>query len=208
MLINVGTAQASSGEKQHDGFYLRMSLGAQYAGFNRNVKADSASVAGYEADSEVNGGGATGELSIGGTPARGLVLAGSLFWGNIINPVIKSDDRPDLELDGLFQFSILGFTVDYYLDAESGFHLGATLGGAVAGAPLPEESLFDAIGGWGGALALSTGYDWWVGNQWSLGILGRLIFAGVRGEATKRDITASERSGYLSLGVLFTALYH
>ncbi|MBN1656729.1 MAG: hypothetical protein JXA30_23350 [Deltaproteobacteria bacterium] len=206
--IDAAFAQSSSKAKTHDGFYLRMSLGVQYAGFDRSVEADSESVVGYESDSEITGIGGTGEITLGGTPARGLVLAGSWIGGNIANDVVKRDDGTELELDGMLQFSMLGFTIDYYFDEEGGFHLGGTIGGAVAGAPLPEESLFEFIGGWGGAIAVSTGYDWWVGQQWSLGVLGRILFAGVKGEDEREGITASEESGYLSFGLLFTAVYH
>jgi hypothetical protein len=213
--IATAFAQSSSAPRTHDGFYLRMSLGAQFAGLNRSVEveldedADSeVEVAGYESDSELVGVGGIGELSIGGSPTPGLVLAGSWFMGNIANDVVERDDGTELELDDILQFSMLGFTIDYYVDEQGGFHFGGTFGGAVAGAPLPDEALFDFIGGWGGAIALSTGYDWWVAQQWSLGLLLRGIFAGLKGEDTKEDITASETSGYLSIGILFSVVYH
>ena len=99
-------------------------------------------------------------------------------------------------------------------DQYSGFHIGGTVGGVVVGARLPEESLFEFIGGWGGGAALATGYDWWISSQWSLGILGRIIYAGVFGEDTAEDedteesIKAEEESSYFSAGLFFTAVYH
>lgn len=200
-------AQSRSDAETHDGFYLRLSLGLQMAGLDRNVEGEGA-VAGFETDSKVKGGGGTSELSLGGTPATGLVLGGSILLGNVVKPVIEREDLEDLELDGPLQFAMWGFLIDYYIDKNSGFHFSGTVGGAVIGAPLPKENPFEYIGGWGWAIALATGYDWWIANQWSLGILGRLILAGVTGEDTEEGIKAEENSGYLSFGLLFTAVYH
>jgi len=196
------------GARRHDSFYLRMSLGVDVAGMTRSVKAEVEDVEGYEGDSEIKGGALDSEISIGGTAARGLVLAGSLYSGGIYGPIIERDDGSELELDGPLQFSMLGFTLDYYIDERGGFHLGGTLGPAVAWARLPKDSLFDFIGGWGGGIALNLGYDWWIADEWSLGILGRLLGARLAGKDTRDSITASEKDGYGSLSLLFTAVYH
>lgn len=208
------TAEASAqpcgpaGARCHDGFYLRMSLGPNAAGLNRSVDADVAGVVGYESDSEVKGGALSGELSIGGTPARGLVVAGSFYPGGVYDARIERDDGSEGELEGALHFSMMGVTLDWYIDEAGGFHLGGTLGPAFGWAHLPDGSRFEYIGGWGGGIAFNIGYDWWVGQQWSLGILGRILGARLSGEDTESGITASEEDSYGSLSLLFTAVYH
>lgn len=210
-VVSTAYAGSTSDARTHDGFYLRLSLGGQLAGLNRSVKIDDSSETDYEGggDSQVRGGGGMSEITLGGTPATGLVLGGSMFFGNVFDPKIEfDDDREDLKLDSDLQFAMWGFTVDYYIDENSGFHFGGTFGGAVAGAALPDEDIFEYIGGWGWAASLATGYDWWIANQWSLGVLARIILAGVMGEDSEEGVKAEENSGYLAIGILFTAVYH
>jgi hypothetical protein len=196
------------GARCHDGFFLRMSLGLEAAVLNRSVDAEVGEVAGYEGDSEVRGGALSTELTIGGTPARGLVVAGSLYSGGVYDAKIERDDGSDGELDGALHLSMMAVTLDYYFEETGGFHLGGSLGPVLGWARLPEGSLFEYIGGWGGGIAFNIGYDWWVGRQWSLGILGRFLLAGLSGKGTESGITASEEDGYGSLSLLFTAVYH
>lgn len=198
----------AAGAYRHDSFYLRMSLGVNAATLNRSVEADASGVLGYEGDSEISGGALSSELSIGGTVARGLVLAGSLYWGGVFDATIERDDGSEGELEGSLHFSMIGITLDYYIDETGGFHLGGTLGPALAWARLPDGSRFDFIGGRGGGIAFNIGYDWWVGQEWSLGILGRILGAALTGEDSEGGITASEDDGYGSLSLLFTAVYH
>ena len=46
---------------------------------------------------------------------------------------------------------------------------------AVAIADAPDESVFDRIGGGGGALSVHLGYDFWIADQWSLGAMLRWL---------------------------------
>ncbi len=198
----------ATGRYTHDGFYLRMSLGLNLGALSRSVEAEVSDVVGYESDSDISGGGLGLELTIGGTPATGFVVAGTWLGAGILDAVIERDDGSELELEEPLNFAMIGITLDGYVRPKAGFHLGGTLGPGVAGARLPEDSLFDYIGGWGWAIALHMGYDWWIGEEWSLGVLGRLIGARLSGEDEEEEITASEDDTYGALSLLFTAVHH
>ena len=114
----------------------------------------------------LGGGVSAFELSIGGTPGRGLVVAGTLLTHDRNNPVLRGRPDGDVELSGRMGFAMIGMTVDWYPNPRGGFHFGGTLGLAALSAPVPPGDVFvDHIGGGGGGISLATGYDWWIGEQ-------------------------------------------
>jgi hypothetical protein len=204
-----GVARADSAAETHDGFYLRLSLGFGGAALKRDVSATTG-IVGFESNNEISGGATFFELGLGGSVADGLVLGGTLLTSTVADPVIvRDDDDMEIDLDSPLHFGLLGVTLDWFPDAQGGWHLGATLGGAWAYSRLPDQPLdFEGLGGTGGGLALHGGYGWWVGDQWSLGVLMRLFGASVAGEDTQSGIRASEDDKYAALAVYFTALLH
>ena len=63
--------------------------------------------------------------------------------------------------------------------------------------------------GFGGSLWL--GYDFWIADQWSLGIVGRATAARVKSydyESEDRPMRAHDRLGAGSVALLVSALYH
>jgi hypothetical protein len=200
------------GAERHDGFYLRAALGPAALHMSRSTEGELYGVTEEGPDSKIAGVGGLFELSIGGTPAKGLVLAGTLLVQELAEPVLDFEDGSRIDLDGTLSFVVLGPTLDFYPDAHGGFHFGGTLGLAAAVAKAPDASPFDNIGGAGGALSLLAGYDWWIGDEWSLGVLGRLSAARVRGEATERvagvELEGTEDSNVSSAGISFSLLHH
>lgn len=197
------------GAERHDGFYLRLGLGIGGMAYDRSTGDD---LFDRDPDSSSNllGGGGVFELSIGGTPAEGLVVAGTLLSHTVADPTVKFDGGEELELSDPLVFALLGATVDWYPDAHKGFHFGGTLGLAVAALDRPEGTA--DIGGAGLGLSALAGYDWWIGDEWSLGVLGRLSGARVRGEPSERvgerELEGKEDGTVAALGVLFSVLHH
>jgi hypothetical protein len=193
-----------SGAHVHDDFYLRFSAGPGGLGLRRTLTAPSGSTQG----GKVQGGATAIELSIGGTPARGLVLAGSLLGFSHRSPDYVPDGGAKVELDGTLDVSMLGATIDWFPYPEKGFHFGGTLGLANAKAPSPIVDPRPEIGGGGLGLALDVGYDFWIGEQWSLGVLGRFAFAGVQDRTARTEGTYKEKDSLAAFGVMATVLYH
>jgi hypothetical protein len=197
------------GAERHDGFYLRLALGIGGLALDRKTE-DELFENDPDSQSSIGGVGGVFELSIGGTPAEGLVIAGTLLTHSVADPTVQFDGGEEVELSDPLVFALLGATVDYYPNAHGGFHFGGTLGPALAVVERPEGT--GDIGGAGIGLSALAGYDWWIGDEWSLGVLGRLSAARVRGKPTE-TVGNTERDGQddgtaAALGVMFSVLHH
>jgi hypothetical protein len=206
----VDAVPMGGGIETHDGFYLRVALG--FGSLSMQREGTGATDSTVFGNSSIQGGVVGSEVSIGGTPGGGLVIAGSLLSYRMPDPVIEYDAGNEADLDGALNLFVIGGGVDWYPSPSGGFHFGGLLGGAIAVAPAPEISVFENIGGAGGALSISIGYDWWVGDEWSVGALARLVAAGVQGEATANtaagEVTGKEESSITVFTIAFSAAYH
>lgn len=204
--LAAGAARAEP--RTHDGFYLRLALGVGGMEMDRTVEFEVEPFPTGVDDSTITGGIGHFELTLGGTPARGLVVGGSILTHSMSEVDIDRDAGEDVPLDSPLQFWLIGPTLDYFPDEHGGFHFGGTFGFAFAFARLPEEYAFEGIGGAGLGLSLGIGYDWWVGDEWSLGVIARFTGAGVTGEDTEGGVSAQEDSTLRAFTVAFTVLYH
>src|SRR5258706_15136989 len=109
----------ATGAHTHDGFYARIALGAGF-GFGKN----EVDVAGSPT-ADVSGVAGAGELALGGTVARGLVLGGGSYGAFLTVPKYKSD-AGDVK-GGPLVFQSLGPFVDFYFDPHGGGHAQAAL---------------------------------------------------------------------------------
>ena len=202
------------GAETHDGFYLRFSLGGGPLSMQRDgeVSAEGSGGLVFSGESSINGAAGHGELSIGGTPGGGLAIAGTLLTYGIQEPVLEFDAGGETDLGGPLNVIVLGASVDWFPNPNGGFHFGGLLGLVAAAAETPAGSAFENIGGGGGALSVQVGYDWWIGDEWSLGAQGRLTGASIRGEATENvggvDVTAEETEPISTFTIAITVLHH
>jgi hypothetical protein len=108
------------------------------------------------------------------------VVGGGIYSVDLLGATYRSgrdsSALPPAELDpGLRSGSLIGPFFDHYFDPAGGLHIQAALGLAILtprvfGHSSTEQSEYVAIGG---GLMLGAGYEWWVGDEWSLGVLGR-----------------------------------
>jgi hypothetical protein len=200
------------GAETHNGFYFRFSLGAGGLSMQRDAKGTAESELVYSGESSINGGGTTGELSFGGTPGGGLAIAGTILTYNVPEPTLENDSGGEAELGGALQVFVLGASADWFPNPNGGFHFGGTLGVGAASADTPSGNNFDHIGGGGGALSLQLGYDWWIGEEWSLGVQGRFTALALKGEDTATiggvEVKGEETSSVSALTIAITLLYH
>jgi hypothetical protein len=120
----------------------------------------------------------------GGAPAKqsfsGLTLPSSLFFGGTLfghlalggGMILDYAPSPTYKQNGtkvsgqVTSQMILGLGLygDYYLNPQAnGLHI-------------------QVFAGWGG---LGAGYDWWISDQWSAGVLGRFLYAPIALNSTK-----------------------
>lgn len=144
---------------RHDGLYLRMGIGLGYG-----HATTTGTIQGTDVKGTYEGLGPAYELLIGGTPFAGFVIGGGFVGQDVVSPTvtIESNDPSvpsSLDLSGALGVGALGPFVDWFPDPTGGAHVGAMIGFGLTG--LKGDS---GIGG-----SLWTGYDFWVGSQWSLG---------------------------------------
>ncbi len=210
------TRTVRGGPRYHDGLYAR--LGFTIGGTSDTMTSDRARLGdfGTYRGVEVKHDGVTPgtHLAIGFTPIAGLALAGSLETATIVAG--ESDSfrfRGGSVSDGYVfktaQLELIGLLVDWYPWPEKGFHVQASPGFAVfiAGqgdtpANAPRLRAHTATG-WGSGFGV--GYEWWIGDEWGLGLLGRVLYASVSGQ----DAPGNEWSHrMLAAAIGVTATYH
>jgi hypothetical protein len=191
----------------HDGFYFRAASG--FTGYSDVVLSDANADSGRDPEASISGMGTASELAIGGTVSRGLVVGGGIYGANVLTYTVtveRGESAPP-ELLRPSQLALIGPFVDWYTDPARGFHLQGSLGLALGVGLEPERTqLHFREPGVGGGLMLGFGYEWWIGDEWSMGVLGRLSIA-VLGEEDDRGRDFS-RVAVASPAFLLSVTYH
>jgi hypothetical protein len=171
------------GAYEHDGFYLRLALGASR--LHTRFASEDASP-----PLEGNVSGVTGafDLAIGGTITSGFVIGGGFF---VTGGQDLTSDRLQRRGENLLlasqvveyrevTFSVFGPFVDWYFDPKGGLHALAAVGfsaldfgpGSVGDVTAIATHTARGIGA-----LLGVGYEFWIARQWSLGVLSRVVVA-------------------------------
>ena len=109
-------------------------------------------------------------------------------------------------------FVTLGPFVDFFFGPHSGGHIGTMIGAASIGL---EDDDAELSSGWG--WSLFGGYDFWVSDQWAVGVNGRYMYA--KGERQFDALITQDGESVLlesptivdtahTFGIMFSALYH
>ena len=189
-------APVDEGARRHDGFFLRIQLGPGYFFDRRSIEREGLDL---EIVSEI-GGYATGfEFLAGGTVGSGIVIGGTLAFARVAN-YDRTVGAISAETADVIGFSLIGPFIDWYPDEEGGFHVFGTL--ALAGA----SSRDDDWEAGGLAFGAGAGYDWWIADEWSIGLLGKIVLAGLEDKTS----TAERRlvNGIAVPTLMFGATYH
>lgn len=211
------TEQIRPGVHLHDGFYLRMGIGI--GGVTGSGEPKGADSSGASAKSDFVGVAALGELALGGAVLPGVVL-GVGTYNAIVPSLTVTAGGEDYESNGALES--IGPFVDLYPNAMQGFHLQAAITYAVIAVSESKSktrAVFngetydyvsssvpaDDYSGGGFGLMAGIGYEWWVGEQWGVGILARLQYASatLKPAANGPEVSAS----LIVPGALFTATY-
>ncbi|HTA93659.1 MAG TPA: hypothetical protein VK745_28970 [Polyangiaceae bacterium] len=168
-MVIAGTASADP--HTHDGFYFRGATGFGYVSSSYSVSGSA-----LTAPSATLGGVGIGfDAWFGGSPIPGLAIGGGLTGYDVPSPSAKSGGVSQ-SFDGHLTLSVVALFGDYYFDPTKGLHLEALVGYGVLSAQASDgtTSTNDPTG-----LALGVGFgnDWWVSDEWSIGVLGRFIYA-------------------------------
>lgn len=197
------------GYHEHDGFYLRFSGGLASLDVRRETQSGGASgsVAFAGDGSRLVGPSLFTELSVGGTPARHFVIAATLLGNGLPATELKVASGSRIDLGTPLVFAMLGPSVDFFPQVGGGFHAGGGIGIATSTAGV-KDPIFSTIGGLGFGGTLALGYDFWTGDDWSIGFAARGIVARIEGEQLSSKNVAREQDVVSSASLAVSFLYH
>ena len=185
------------GVEEHDGFFLRLTTGPAGAAVSLDIQD--------EADWSYQGGGWSSSIDIGGALARNLVMFGRLRGTWLFDPSLEigGDEVPSSD-EVAVQQGLAGVGLNYYV-----MPVNIYFGGAIGFANVetwrrrrnrePEHDQSKV----GFGIDLDAGWEWWVSDNWGLGVALRLSFAGAPADDGERD--AHYGSG--AIAILFSATY-
>ncbi len=214
----------SSGAYRHDGFYLQLALGLGTHIFFEKVQS-----APVEATQNITGSVIDGQVMLGGTVLPGLVVGGGLQFmiiprgkkgivdltfatpvcsptpGSLSGTTCSSGQRIEGETDRSASLFVLGPFVDYHPSPTGGLHFQGSLG--YASFSYSDKGTNQGNGFSGPGVTLGAGYELWVAEQWSLGLMGQIHIVSLNADDRPSGID-KDSGGLMSLSALVTASYH
>jgi hypothetical protein len=205
---------AERGAYEHDGFYLR--LGTGFGGFADVVSATEEGEDGHHSEAQVTGIASASELMLGGAISRNWILGGGVWTSTLLASDYSHEAGAELpnELRRPDNFTLVGPFADFYVGGNprfarrGAFHFQGGLAFAVLNGFRPDPADFDGDRrvGVGAGLMLGAGYEWWVDEQWGLGVLGRMTAAGLLESDSEDEMWAHGVATFPAF--LFTATYN
>jgi hypothetical protein len=158
------------GVETHDGVYVRLHLGGGFT----SMKANSGG-----ADLKISGDSVSIGIAVGGALTENLVLYGTFTGTTISNPNFSSAGTTVIAA-GVSTAGSVGFGVGlaYYLEPTNVYFAGSLLANQL--------ELDDADGNkvreteFGVGFEGLIGKEWWVSDNWGLGVAGQFVFASMK----------------------------
>lgn len=188
-----------SGVHRHDGFFLRLTLGLGGGAIGLDAKGDAD-------DRAFVGGGWASSIDVGGSNGDNLALFVRLREATLGNPAVYVDDDKikDADASAMTQ-GMLGGGISYFI-MPLNMYLGAAIGIAVLSGryrrPGRDELKYNGTVGFG--FDGEIGKEWWIADDWGLGIAARVSIAQVPGGDSLPD---SSEFGAAFVSVLLSATY-
>lgn len=188
---------AAAAPETHDGFFLRLGLGG--AGLSADADVEGGSTI------EVNGGSGLLDVAIGGIVAENLAVHGHIHGVTVTEPDVKLGGNASGKLDDTnFNASGVGAGVTYYVMPLNLYVSGSALFLQLSLTDKDGEEIARSDTGFGGVL--QVGKEWWVSDDWGLGLAASVMGGSIKGETknTKEEVEWT----VLSYGLFFSATYN
>ena len=190
-LVSAGPAYAGGQPREHDGFFMRLSLG----GGSGNASVEESGV-----KAELKGGAADMNLAFGGMVSKNLALHGTMWGWGVQDPDAEITSLGTLSQNGYLGMSAIGPGVTYYLMPANVYFSGSIGIGSLTG-----SDDLDGNTGTGFALDATVGKEWWVGPNWGLGFAGDFTYL----SAKDSDFSIFNESwSVTSFGLRFSATFN
>jgi hypothetical protein len=189
-----------AGFHEHDGFYLRLHTGAGYTRMSANSTGN---------DIVISGGSLALSIAVGGAITDNLILFGTFTFAEITSPDIKINGMSFGTSNNSADSAGLGGGVAYYFEPSNVY---------LSGSLLAHQLQISDSGGnavaqtqWGVGFEGLVGKEWWVSDNWGLGIAAQFLFASMK---DKPDATGLVMTGDTptwtteTFSLLFSATYN
>lgn len=166
MLLCAIGGSAAAEPRQHDGFYLQLTTGIGYY---------SLSTSGPAGDESLSGMSIPISLMMGGSVMKGLAVGGGFFIDRVGSVTYTDANGMEQPIGDVTQYVIgLGGFADYYIKPDGGLHFQGFVGwGGVETSNGGNVSGSDPTGL---VLSAGVGYDWFLSEELSAGVMGRLTY--------------------------------
>ncbi|HZL18099.1 MAG TPA: hypothetical protein VFG23_10165, partial [Polyangia bacterium] len=164
------------GAETHDGLYLRLQLGVGYMRMSASTKGTDSSIAGASGNFD---------LALGAALSPRLIIYGTVIESKARNPTYKLDgpslsDNPSGMIVGTVSLGGFGNAGVVGVGGGVATYLPSNL--FLAGSLLASRLFVDDFNGnlvaksdWGFTFEGQLGKEWWVSDNWGLGIAGQLL---------------------------------
>jgi hypothetical protein len=181
------------GAHEHDGFYMRLTMGGGY--LHASTSQDGMTTS-------LSGAGLSLNMALGGSVTHNWIVFGEVSVSSASAPVREDTGYPDKTLDNqTLSLISVGPGVAYYFDS-----LNLYLSGAVTMSMLTldrdNSNSSQELTRSGFGASFMVGKEWWVSSDWGVGIAGMLQ------GASMKDKYYDQRWSAGSLSVLFSATYN
>ncbi len=192
-----------NGVHQHDGFFLRLVPGFGYSQISLSLPDDMLPEQFKGKDAFSFSGGLTlaNSIQIGGAVSDNVIIFGESGGVTITNASVKVfDEEVDDPGDVSILFGGIGPGITYYFMPDN-IYISVTILANITNVDMEGSKLAESDIGFG--FNFMAGKEWWVGEQWGLGV--SLYFR--YGSHSDKDVEDMTISGY-SFGALFSVTYN
>jgi hypothetical protein len=192
-----------NGVHQHDGFFLRLVPGFGYSQISLSLPDDMLTEQFKGKDAFAFSGGLTlaNSIQIGGAVSDNVIIFGESGGVTITNASVKVfDEEVDDPGDVSILFGGIGPGITYYFMPDN-IYISVTILAHIANVDVESSKLAESNIGFG--FNFMAGKEWWVGEQWGLGV--SLYFR--YGSQSDKEVEDMTISGY-SFGALFSATFN
>lgn len=191
IICSVFCEKVSAASQTHDGFFIRLAPGLGVSSFSEKLGGDKI---------ELDGMSGLFNFAIGGAIAENLILQLDISSLNISDPDVTFNGQDQGSLDGDSSTSLVGVGLTYYF--PSNFYLTGAVGVAKSKIETNGQT-GETDSGYG--INLMVGKEWWVSENWGLGVAGQLLYTSCPDKpinGVKGDVNTT------SVGLLFSATYN
>jgi hypothetical protein len=186
------------GAREHDGFFLRLSMGPGAGRTRYDESLDGVRV------SEVEASGLSGllDIGVGGRLVGNLILHGNLIFSRFNSPTRRVDGVEDASISVSTSATLVGAGVSYYF-MPLNVYLSTTLG---LGWLFERRSGEELRSGTGFSMAVGAGKEWWVGRSGNWGVGAGLHGTFVIAPVDVAGVESKMKAG--NIAAVFTATFN